>query len=250
MAAILTDAPGAEDRLVRAYGRGIGILPDRPAAGRAVVVSGLLGWLARHGRAARWGAALGLLALAALPALWFSSQNRRLERAAAALRQEITGGVQSAEALQREIAAAEERHLAARAELEERLARAEAQAATAAPSLSPLEIPVLLLATVRGENEPPSIDAGKPVALAVDVGAGPAYSSYTLTVRYAEGTVRDAAGKVLLRRAGLQPNALEVLMLTFPARFFAPGDYRLEVAGVEAGGASAALSGYAFRAGR
>lgn len=208
-----------------------------------MVVSGLLGWLARQGRAARWGAALGLLALAALPALWFSSQNRRLEGAAAALRQEIAGGEQSAEALQREIAAAEERHLAARAELEERLARAEAQAATVAPSLSPFEVPVLLLATVRGENAPASIDAGRPVALAVDVGAGPAYSSYTLTVR-------DAAGRVLLRRAGLQPNALEVLMLTFPARFFAPGDYRLEVAGIEAGGASAALSGYAFRAGR
>lgn len=35
MAAILAGAPGAEDRLLRAYGRGIGILLDRHTSGRA-----------------------------------------------------------------------------------------------------------------------------------------------------------------------------------------------------------------------
>lgn len=224
----------------RGLGRGVRAVAAEDAA-RALAASGLLAWLTRQGRLARMGAALAALALVLLPALWLASRNRQLERTAEALRRDLAGEQEGSAARQRELDASEGRHAAERAALEERIAQAEARPT---PGLAQaLEIPVFLLATVRGGSEPaevPSSQAARPLALAVDVGAGVAYSSYTLTVR-------DAAGKVLLRRAGLQPNALEVLMLTFPARFFSAGEYRVEVSGVEPGGAEQEVGRYALR---
>lgn len=230
----------AELELERGLGRGVRAVAAEEAA-QAVVAGGSLAWLARRGRPAALGMALTAAALVAIPALWLSSRNRQLEQRAEALRQELTSEKQSAQTIQRELEQSERRHAAERAALEERLAQAEAPPSPLIVRV--LEIPVVLLATVRGSRAPATIEArqaARPLALAVDVGAGAAYASYTLTVR-------DATGKVLLRRPGLHPNALEVLMLTFPAGFFSPGEYRVEVAGVEAGGAEQEVGRYAVR---
>jgi hypothetical protein len=36
-------------------------------------------------------------------------------------------------------------------------------------------------------------------------------------------------------------------MITFPASFFTPGDYRLKIEGIGAGGAASAVGEYGFR---
>jgi hypothetical protein len=51
----------------------------------------------------------------------------------------------------------------------------------------------------------------------------------------------------VFREAGLKPNALEAVLLTFPAGFFKPGEYRLVLEGVKPGGGVAELGGYPFR---
>lgn len=78
------------------------------------------------------------------------------------------------------------------------------------------------------------------VVLAVDAGGDSRFESFRVSVD-------DATGTTVLRREGLRPNALEVLMLSFPADFFTPGDYRLRVEGVTGDGASVELGGYPFR---
>ncbi len=60
-------------------------------------------------------------------------------------------------------------------------------------------------------------------------------------------SVDDAAGATVLRREGLQLNALEVVMISIPADFFAPGDYRLRLEGVADSGPAVELGGYPFR---
>ena len=57
---------------------------------------------------------------------------------------------------------------------------------------------------------------------------------------------RTAGGKVF-EQAGLKPNALEALMITFPSAFFAPGEYRLRVEGVKPDGSAAEVGGYGFQ---
>lgn len=211
---------------------------------RAAVAIGLFAWLARRGRAAQWGLALAaLLVAAALPALW------------------MTGGArqQAAErrALQARVASEEQ----SRRELAGRLAASEARLAQAKPAVptmpttpprglaAPLtNTPVFLLSLLRGdEGKPAAIDlsrTGDALALAVDVGAGAGagFPSYRATI------LRGLRGDdTVFRQAGLKPNALEALMITFPASFFAPGDYRLKIEGIGADGAASAVGEYGFR---
>jgi hypothetical protein len=104
--------------------------------------------------------------------------------------------------------------------------------------------PVFLLAAVRSNDaKPVTIDpsrTGDALALAVDLGEGLRFDTYRATI------TRTGGGKVF-EKAGLKPNALETLMITFPATFFAPGDYRLRVEGVKPDGAAAEVGGYGFR---
>ena len=104
---------------------------------------------------------------------------------------------------------------------------------------------VLLLSAYRDRSGEPVavIDAATsapPVVLAVDVGSGSRFDSF-------RATIADATGINVLRRDGLRLNALEVLMISFPADFFPPGDYRLNVTGVTDDGPTVELGAYSFR---
>jgi hypothetical protein len=230
-----------ELELARGLQRGLRAVAAEDAA-RAAVAAGLFSWLARRGRLARWGTALGALAVAALlPALWLlrsdSGERRRQEARLEAERR-------SRRELELRLAASESRRSAERRELAARLAEArppEAPRALAGPLVN---TPVFLLAAVRsGEAGPVTIDpsrTGDALALAVDLGEGDRFDSYRATITRADG------GKVFAT-AGLKPNALETLMITFPATFFAPGDYRLRVEGMKPAGPAAEVGAYAFR---
>ena len=105
---------------------------------------------------------------------------------------------------------------------------------------------VLVLSAYRDAGGGPAAvhDPGKtgerPLVLALDVGEAPRFESFRVSIE-------DEAGERVFIREGLRPNALEVLMLSFPADFFPPGDYRLSVAGLEAEGRVVELEGYPFR---
>lgn len=230
--------------LARGFQRGLQAMAAEDAA-RAVVHAGLFAWLARRGRLAQLGVALvALLAAAALPALWFLAENRDLRQA----RQEQSEQQRRFEAEQRatedRLAESERRRESERRELEQRLAQAQRPAGPAPEAPRPLVPTVLLLTAARGEPGEPAatLDLSRtgPVTLAVDAGDDPRIESYRVTVA-------DARGRTLFRQEGLRPNALEVLMVTFPAGFFAPGDYRLNVEGMRPGAPPADVGSHPFR---
>ncbi len=106
------------------------------------------------------------------------------------------------------------------------------------------DTPVYILSTLRSGGEPAIVvdlaTAGNWLTLAVDVDDDPRFDGYRLTVL-------DAGGGELWRRDDLLPNRLEVLMVTFPASFFTPGDYRLAVAGMLPDGGAVDVDDYPFR---
>lgn len=222
--------------LARGLQRGLRSVAAEDAA-RTVVAAGLFAWLARRGRPAQWGMALAALLLAALPALWLlaGGQNER-----------------------RELTAKLEAQRRAGSELERRLGESEARRRTAEiaaakpPAPSPagtlekplVNTPVFLLAALRGEDAKPAVidlaKAGDALALAVDVGADLRFATY-------RAAITKTGGGQVYQKAGLKPNALEALMITFPSTFFAPGEYRLRVEGVKPDGSAAEVGGYGFR---
>ena len=107
------------------------------------------------------------------------------------------------------------------------------------------DTPLFLLRGFRGDPGEPAatIDLARVegfLVLAVEVDDDPRFAGYRVTVS-------DAAGVTLFCQADLRPNAFESLMLTFPASFFAPGDYRLLVEGVDDASAGVEVGGYPFR---
>jgi hypothetical protein len=210
-------------------------------AARVAVQAGVLAWLARRGRLAGLGVLLAALLVAAvLPALWLSGERQKLaqERSAnAELRQREGEARGQAADLQRRLAASERER--------ERLASARpSPAPTAAPSAPPglSDLAVVLLTAVRGGPGEPTatVDLSKspgPIALAVDPGADARFASYRVAV----------TGPRSWKKAGLHPNALEVVMIAVPAGVLQPGDYRLTLTGVRADGTTADLGGYPFR---
>jgi len=207
--------------IARGFQKGMRAMAAEEAA-RAAVAAGLLAWLARRGAAVRWGLGLAVIALAVLPALLFLAQGRRDRLAAETWRNRAEAQRQ------------------ANAELQRRLEGAKPAEGLAGPLVN---TPVFLLAAVRGEGKPATIDlarAGEAISLAVDVGEGLRFESY-------RATIEKAGGGTVFQRAGLKPNALEALMITFPASFFTPGEYRLRIEGVRADGGAAEVGGYPFR---
>ncbi|MEO6192447.1 MAG: hypothetical protein ABIS20_05520 [Thermoanaerobaculia bacterium] len=231
--------------LARGFQKGLKTLVAEDAA-RVVVSAGLFAWLARRGRLAQWGVALAALAVAAaLPALWLLAGSR-------GERQEWRAGLDAQRRSNRELEhrldESESRRIAERRELEAKIAQVkppETPRGLAGPLVNPLvNTPVFLLSALRSDDgKPATIDlarAGDALALAVDVGADPRFASY-------RATITKAGGGTVFRQSDLEPNALEALMITFPASFFAPGDYRLRVEGVKPDGSASEIGGYPFR---
>jgi hypothetical protein len=211
-------------------------------AARAVVAAGIFGWLARRGRLAQWGAALTVLILAALlPALWLLAGGRSERREQEA---RLEAERRTRQELERRLTESESRRSAERRDLEAKLAQAKPPAEPPRGLAGPLvNTPVFLLTAVRSNDaKPVTIDlsrTGDALALAVDVGEGARFDTY-------RATITNAGGGKVFEKAGLKPNALEALMITFPSSFFAPGDYRLRVEGVKPDGSSAEVGGYGF----
>jgi hypothetical protein len=226
------------------------------AAEDAAVAAGIFTWLARRGRGFQAAAAAAALLLAAaIPAAWLaardSRRDQRAQQAAAEYRRQLEGERQQVAELGGRLAASETGRAAERARLADQLAQTPAAAGTgggAAWTTPLLDTPILLLHSFRdqaGAGPPLTISAAKaarPLALAVEAADEGRYASYSVAL------VAAAGGRTLLQKSGLQPNALETLMLTFPPGFLAAGDYRLDVSGIPAGGGAAvSLGSHPFR---
>jgi len=231
--------PQCMEQLEMARGFQRGLKAAGTGAALAAVQAGLFAWLARRRPLVQWGLSLAVLLLAAgLPALWILSEGRRTAAEAQAeaerwRRQAASAGERAAQSEKR-LAESERRRTEERRALESRLAQ----------TLEPLvNTPVFLLSTLRGDEPVPVIDlarTGPALALAVDAGGDPRLTSYRVTLT-------GPRGENVFRRADLRPNALEVLLVTFPSSTFTPGDYRLRVEGLRADGRAAELGTYPFR---
>jgi hypothetical protein len=219
--------PDCQERLQMARGFQRGL---KTVVAEDVAKAGLLTWLLRRPRRT-WIALAALVVAAVLPVLGYLAGSRGADpmNTEASWRQLFEKERQSTEDLRQRLEESER----------QRLAQVTPEP-TAAPS--PLvNTPVFLLTAVRGEGETPSVEVESGYfSLAVDAGDDPRFESYRVTIT-------DAQGKRAFREAGLKPNALEALLLTFPVGFFKPGEYRLVLEGVKPGGGAAELSGYSFR---
>ncbi len=218
--------PECQERLQMARGFQRGL---KAFVAEDVAKAGLLTWLLRR----RWIALAALIVAAVLPVLVYLAGSRDITPidTEANWRQLFEKEQRSAADLRQRLEESERQRLA---QVEE------TPTPTAAPS--PLvNTPVFLLTAVRGEEEAASVDVKSGYfSLAVDAGDDPRFESYRVTIT-------DARGKRVFREAGLKPNALEALLLTFPAGFFKPGEYRLALEGVKPDGGAAELGGYSFR---
>ena len=215
--------PECQERLQMARGFQRGL---KRVVAEDVAKAGLLTWLLRR----RWMALAALVIAAALPVLGYlaGSGNVTPIDNEANWRQLLEKERQGADDLRQRLEESERQRLA---QVEE----------TPAPPSPLVNTPVFLLTAVRGEGETPSVKVEDGYfSLAVDAGDDPRFASYRVTIT-------DARGKRVFREAGLKPNALEALLLTFPAGFFKPGEYRLALEGVKPDGSAAELSGFPFR---
>lgn len=215
--------PECQERLQMARGFQRGL---KTVVAEEVTQAGLLAWLVRR----RWLAVAALILAAVLPVLGYLAGSRDATpiETEANWRQLFEKEQRSADELRQRLEESER----------QRLAQAEA---TPAPPSPLVNTPVFLLTAVRGEEEATSVKVNSGFfSLAVDAGDDPRFESYRVTIT-------DARGKRVFREAGLKPNALEALLLTFPVGFFKPGDYRLLLEGVRAEGGASELGGYSFR---
>jgi hypothetical protein len=202
--------------MARGFQRGL-----KTVVAEEVTKAGLLAWLVRR----RWIAVAALILAAVLPVLGYLAGSRETApmNTEASWRQLYEKERRSAEGLRQRLQQSEQ----------QRLAQVEETPAAPSPLVN---TPVFLLTAVRGEGETPAVEPrGGWFSLAVDAGDDPRFETYRVTIT-------DARGKRVFQQAGLKPNALEALVLTFPAGFFKPGEYRLAL---DSGAAE--LGRYAFR---
>ena len=208
-------------QMARGFQRGL-----KTVVAEEVTKAGLLTWLLRR----RWLAVAALILAAVLPMLGYLAGSRETAplNTEANWRQLFEREQRSAEDLRQRLEESERQRLA--------------QTETTPAPLSPLvNTPVFLLTAVRGEEETPSVKVTDGFfSLAVDAGDDSRFESYRVTIT-------DALGKRVFREAGLKPNALEALILTFPAGFFKAGEHRLALEGIKPGGSASELGGYTFR---
>lgn len=208
-------------QMARGFQRGL-----KTVVAEDLAKAGLLAWLVRR----RWLALAALVLAAVLPVLGYLAGSREAAplNTEASWRQLYEKERRSAEGLRQRLEQSER----------QRLAQVEQ---TPAPPSPLVNTPVFLLTAVRGEEEAAAVDVESGwFSLAVDAGDDPRFESYRVTIT-------DAQGKKVFQKAGLKPNALEAVLLTFPAGFFQPGEYRLSLAGVKPEGGAVELGGYGFR---
>lgn len=218
-----------ELQAAREFRLGMKAVAAQETARQSLVQAGILAWLAQRSLLAQRGLLLAALLLVALPWLWTALQSRRLNSRLEQAQSEATDWQQRYQAEQQESDSLQTRLERLAFSLSEPLANT----------------PVYLLSTLRSRPEQPSaaIDlsqVGSHLALAVDVGGDPRFESFRLTLA-------DAAGNRLWQQGGLQPNALEAIMVTFPASFFSSGDYRLRAEGLLPDGRSIELASFGIK---
>ena len=202
-----------------------------------VARASLLAWAVKR----RWLAVLALLLTAVLPALGFLAGSRSArETIEARWKRLYEGERQSSTGLRKQLEESERRLLEERRARENQIAQTETP-----PAAMPLiNTPVFLLTAVRSEpGEPAAIidlSASSHFSLAVDAGDDPRIQSYRVSIT-------DSRGKRVFREAGLKPNPLEAILVTFPASYFKPGEYRLTVEGVRQDGTASDLGTHSFR---
>jgi len=180
---------------------------------------------------------------------WLWQSHTGLEREAATWRSRAQQGEAERKALAVRLAQSErlgkESDERAR-QLETQIAEVQALSAGRDPVGQPMAgTPLLLLTHLRG-TEPSTANrldlrnAKGIVQLALDAGDATGFTSY-------RATLTDAAGKKLFSGDSLHPNALEVILLTFPRDFFTAGEYRLRLEGRRPNGTFEEIEGYRFR---
>jgi hypothetical protein len=204
-------------------------------AARTLTTTGILAWLARR----RLLPTLALLAIliVTVPLLWHLHQSKeRAEDEAVAWRQQARQAQQAQLQAEQQVEQQAEHHA-------EQLAAAVRQREAPPPQPAngggePLTPELFLLRTVRGTEAIPQITAGPPVTLAAYLDPDPRFTGYRVTL--------TNEGETRWRRGGLQPNALESLLVTFPADFLNPGTYRFYIAGELADGGVVAVEDFGF----
>lgn len=215
--------PECQERLQMARGFQRGL---KRVVAEDVAKAGLLAWLLRR----KWLALTALILAAVLPVLGYLAGSRETApmNTEASWRQLYEKERRSADGLRQRLDESER----------QRVAQAEETPAAPSPLIN---TPVFLLTAVRGEEEATAVKVEKGwFSLAVDAGDDPRFESYRVTIT-------DAHGARVFRQVGLKPNALEAVLLTFPAGYFKPGGYRLALEGVKGGGGVVELGGFAFR---
>ncbi len=229
--------------LARGFQRGLKTMVAEEVVQAAVIQAGLFAWLAQRGRRAQWGfafaALLVLFVLGVLPVLWFRDESASLRQTAAVLQERGNAQERTAADLQKRLADSEAR----RRDVEVKLAQVKPLEAPRGLAASVSDLTVVLLTAVRGPAEPAkTIDLAKSgdlVALAVDPGADARFETYRATL--------TRGGAAVVQKSGLKPNALEAVMITFPASLLPAGEYRLRLEGVKPDGTAAEIGGYPFR---
>ena len=236
----------------RRFERGLLAMQAEDASAPAVAKAKPEGKILRFPRRpALWLAlAASLLFAAALPFALLRQSRAILEQEAATWR----GRAQQGEVEKKALAArlAESERLAKESDekarrLEGRLAEAEAPPSGRAPIGQPMSgTPLLLLTRLRGAEPSPAanrLDLRKTtgiVQLALDAGGEAGFAGY-------RAILTDAAGRKLFAAGDLHPNALEVILLTFPGDFFAAGEYRLRLEGRRADGKVEEIERFRFQ---
>lgn len=194
-----------------------------------------------------------LLLLVALPLGLLVARNRGLERRLAEARSARppapAGGEPRIASLEARLRSAEAAGAADRRRLEEELAKERQARATAegAAGVPRVNVPIFLLAAVRGGEE----EGREPVSrIPLAATEGPVILTLELaTVDYPSygASLRAEDGREIWRDRGLRPDSRDALVILLPARMLRPGSYQLAIEGAREDGKGFAVAVYPFR---